>query len=139
MHDRAAFGRILHNLLSNAIKFTDSGRVRVLVRARPETFTVEVVDTGVGMDDAFLPRLFGEFVQASEGHARSHEGAGLGLAITKRLVGLMGGEIAVSSQKDEGTTFAVTLPRTRPDLAPSGDGADTAAQPAVAAMAGAGA
>src|SRR5690606_5197078 len=124
LHDRAAFGRVLHNLLSNAVKFTEAGEVRVIVRSTHDTFSVEVSDTGIGMDEAFLPKLFTEFKQESEGQARSHEGAGLGLAITKRLVELMGGTIAVGSRKGAGTTFTVTLPRTRPNATPAaGDGA----------------
>jgi PAS domain S-box-containing protein len=124
-HDRAALGRVLHNLLGNAVKFTEEGEVRVVVRSTPDAFTVQVSDTGIGIDPAFLPKLFTEFKQESDGHARSHEGTGLGLAISRRLVELMGGTITVASRKGIGTAFTVTLPRALPEAAeapPAGDG-----------------
>jgi CheY-like chemotaxis protein len=68
-------------------------------------------DTGIGIDEAFLPRLFDEFQQESTGTARSHEGSGLGLSIVRRLVELMDGTIAVESPDAGGTTITITLPR----------------------------
>jgi PAS domain S-box-containing protein len=128
-HDRAALGRVLHNLLGNAVKFTEEGEVRVVVRSTPDALTIQVSDTGIGIEAAFLPKLFTEFKQESEGHARSHEGTGLGLAISKRLVELMGGAITVASRKGIGTAFTVTLPRALPAAdAPAGDGAAPAAR-----------
>jgi PAS domain S-box-containing protein len=118
--DRVCLGRILTNLIGNAIKFTDEGRVHVAVEAGDAGVAVRVCDTGCGIAAAFLPHLFDEFKQESEGHARSHEGAGLGLAITKRLTDLLGGAIAVESTRPGGSTFTVSFPR-RPT--PSGDGA----------------
>ena len=109
--DAAALDRVVTNLVGNAVKFTDRGGVTVRVRADGAAVTLSVVDTGVGIDPAFLPHLFAEFRQASEGDGRSHEGTGLGLAITHRLVGLMGGEIDVESTPGVGTAFTVTLPR----------------------------
>ena len=72
---------------------------------------IEVDDTGVGIDEAFLPYLFDEFKQESTGLTRSHEGAGLGLAITRRLVALMKGRIAVQSTKGQGARFTLSFPR----------------------------
>jgi PAS domain S-box-containing protein len=109
--DPSAFHIILNNLIGNAIKFTPSGQVRVTVLDGDRFGVVEVRDTGVGIDDAFLPELFEEFKQESVGLTRSHEGAGLGLAITRRLVHLLKGTIEVESAKDYGTTFRVSLPR----------------------------
>ena len=116
--DRGALGRVLANLVSNAVKFTDAGRVRVCVYpaggapggAPGGGVEVAVTDTGCGMDDAFLATLYEPFQQASTGWGRSHEGTGLGLTITRRLVEDMGGTIRVESRKGEGTTFAVVLP-----------------------------
>ncbi|HLA63302.1 MAG TPA: ATP-binding protein [Rhodothermales bacterium] len=109
-HDPSALDRVLVNLVGNAIKFTQKGGVRVVLRPGSDAVRIDVQDTGVGIDEAFLPKLFEEFHQESTGVARSHEGTGLGLAISKRLVELMGGTIRVASRKGVGTTFAITLP-----------------------------
>jgi len=113
--DQGALRRVLHNLLSNAIKFTEAGgAVTVRVRDRKGTAVIEVEDTGVGIDPDRLPELFEPFKQASDGPDRSHEGSGLGLAVTRRLVDRMGGAIDVDTAKGEGTCFAVSLPQTVP-------------------------
>jgi PAS domain S-box-containing protein len=109
--DEAAFDRVLTNLVTNAIKFTEEGRVTVALRATPETAELTVADTGVGISESFLQRIFGAFEQESEGKMREYEGIGLGLTITKRLIDLMNGTIDVDSTKGEGTTVAVALPR----------------------------
>lgn len=109
--DRVALGRILSNLLSNAVKFTPDGSIRVEGGVEEDVCFVRVVDTGLGISDAFLPYVFDEFKQESEGLSRRHEGAGLGLAITKRLVEQMGGTIEVASEHGTGTTFTVRFPR----------------------------
>ena len=113
--DRAALRRVLHNLVDNAVKFTPAGTVVVTVAADGPAVRLVVADTGIGIAPGFLPRLFDEFTQASEGHARTHEGNGLGLSITKRLVELMGGEIAVESAPGEGTRVTVGLPAAPPE------------------------
>jgi PAS domain S-box-containing protein len=117
--DAGAMDRVLINLVGNAIKFTETGSVDVRVVDTDDTITLTVRDTGIGMDASFLPDLFSEFRQESEGEARSYEGTGLGMAITKKLVDLMNGEISVESTKGVGSTFTVTLPRGL-----SGDSAD---------------
>ena len=108
--DRAALGRVLTNLVSNAVKFTQAGGVVVGVRAADGGVEIAVSDTGEGMTDAFLEALYEPFQQASTGWARSHEGTGLGLTITRRLVEDMGGAIRVESAVGQGTTFTVRLP-----------------------------
>jgi len=108
--DRRYLEQILFNLVGNAIKFTNEGRVEVNVVAQARTVVLQVSDTGVGIDEAFLPHLFEEFKQESSGLDRSHEGSGLGLSITARLVDMMDGTIEVESEKGEGTTFMVTFP-----------------------------
>src|SRR5690606_6549766 len=105
--DRVALDRVLTNLLRNAIKFTEEGRVVVSVRARGAEVWVRVSDTGRGIGEAFLPKLFDAFHQESTGVTRSHEGTGLGLTITKRLVELMGGTITLESTPGEGSVFSV--------------------------------
>lgn len=110
--DAAALHRVLVNLLSNATKFTTAGEVRVTVGDDAEAGPfVRIRDTGEGIDAGFLPHLFEEFRQESSGLTRAHQGSGLGLSITRRLVGLMRGRIEVESVKGEGTTFTVYLPR----------------------------
>ncbi|PEN08811.1 histidine kinase [Longimonas halophila] len=110
--DKSALDRVLSNMISNAIKFTPSGgSVDVYLHPTPDAIEIAVADTGVGIDEAFLPDLFEAFTQESTGNTRAFEGSGLGLAITKRLVDLMGGTISVESTKGEGTTFTVRLPR----------------------------
>ena len=110
--DDAAFARVLHNLVGNALKFTETGGVTVRVSedAAAGRVVVRVEDTGIGIDEAFLPRVFGEFEQASAGVERTHEGAGLGLAISHQLVERMGGTITVESVLGVGTTFTLSFP-----------------------------
>lgn len=108
--DARCLDGILHNLIGNAVKFTDRGTVHVQVRVHDERIFVEVRDTGIGIDEGFMPYLFDEFKQESTGLARSHEGNGLGLAVTYRLVQLMGGDIEVVSTKGEGSVFTVSFP-----------------------------
>jgi len=112
MGDEQALRRIVTNLTENAIKFTPSGGV-VVVRGRADAsaVTVGVEDTGVGIDEAFLPNLFNAFEQEHGGLDREHEGSGLGLAITKRLVEALEGRIEVESEKGVGTRFRVELPQ----------------------------
>ncbi|WP_412061515.1 PAS domain S-box protein [Rubrivirga sp. IMCC45206] len=108
--DEAALARVLHNLMGNAIKFTDTGVVRLEVRPVDGRVLAVVRDTGIGIDEAFLPRIFGEFEQESTGSGRKYEGAGLGLALSRQLVDRMGGTITVESEKGVGTAFFVSLP-----------------------------
>ena len=110
--DRGALGSILHNLISNAVKFTENGHVHVTTGGDAEEVFVRVEDTGIGFDPAEAPLLFGEFVQASQGTRRSHEGVGLGLAITHRLVDLMNGTITAESTPGQGSAFTVRFSRT---------------------------
>lgn len=102
---------ILNNLIGNAIKFTEEGRITVRVDGDDTCGIIAVEDTGIGIDEEFLPHVFDEFRQESTGLARSHQGAGLGLTITRRMVEAMDGSITVCSTKGVGTTFTVTFPR----------------------------
>ena len=130
--------QILVNLLDNAVKFTPAGG-KVNLRAAREgqdtvRFTVE--DTGIGIAPEQLERIFAPFVQAESGLARPHEGAGLGLALVKRLVELHGGTVSVESTTGAagtagtGSRFHVTLPAApAADLEPDSAPLDTAATP----------
>ena len=114
--DRQYFGRVLTNLIGNAIKFTEEGGIRVEVAPREDRVCVHVRDTGVGIDESFLPHLFDEFKQESSGLARLHEGNGLGLTITARLVELMEGRIEVQSKKGKGSVFTVSFAVYSPEI-----------------------
>ncbi len=103
--------QILFNLLSNASKFTERGTITL--RAEPEGagLRFEVADTGIGMTEAQLGRLFQAFSQAEAATASKYGGTGLGLAISRMFCEMMGGEITVASVPGRGTTFTVRLPR----------------------------
>ncbi|WP_421917582.1 response regulator [Mesorhizobium sp.] len=106
--------QVLLNLIGNAIKFTDSGGVLVsIARARTETtdrLCFTIADTGPGLRDEDMERIFEEFEQADGTSTRTHGGAGLGLAISRRLVTAMGGTISVSSRLGQGSEFVVEIP-----------------------------
>lgn len=105
--DRACVDRIVTNLVDNAIKFTDGGAVKASVSVRGDVATLEVSDTGVGIDASFLPHLFDDFRQEQMEANREHEGSGLGLTVTKKLVDRLGGTIRITSQKGMGTSVYV--------------------------------
>ena len=102
----------LSNLLDNAIKFTDRGEIVLgLDRDGTGTLKLEVRDTGIGIDDDYLPRLFEPFSQEQAGHSRRFEGAGLGLAFARKCVELGGARISAASRKGEGSIFTIEFPR----------------------------
>jgi two-component system, NtrC family, sensor kinase len=108
--DERKVKQILLNLLSNAVKFTpDGGRVDVAAKLDADTVEISVKDTGVGIASEDQASLFEEFKQLGKDSSRKAEGTGLGLALTKRLVELHGGQIAVESAVGRGSTFRVTL------------------------------
>jgi len=110
--DKSKFKQILYNLLSNAIKFTPSpGTVTLGVREDEDQVTVSVADTGIGIKQDDLPKLFREFQQLDGSYTRRYEGTGLGLALCRRFVEMHGGRIWVQSQPGQGSTFTFTLPR----------------------------
>ena len=107
--DPARLQQIVQNLLTNALKFTESGAITLRVHATSRAVRIEVEDTGNGISARDLGRIFDEYGQAGEPHAR-RVGTGLGLAITKRLVELHGGSIHVASSLGQGSCFSVSLP-----------------------------
>ncbi|MEM8600062.1 MAG: ATP-binding protein [Bacteroidota bacterium] len=118
--DRSALTAIVTNLVTNALTFTDQGMVDVRLERDGPRAVLSVADTGRGIGEGFLPHLFEAFRQESDGLTLSNEGNGLGLAITKQLVDLLGGEIAVRSEVGTGTAFEVRLPLAAPSSV--GDG-----------------
>jgi PAS domain S-box-containing protein len=111
--DAGRLKQILYNYLSNAIKFTaQSGLIRINVKAEgPSEFRLEVTDTGVGISDKDIPRLFVQFQQLDATTSKRHQGTGLGLALTKRVVEAQGGRVGVESTPGVGSTFFAVLPR----------------------------
>ncbi|GGC01942.1 hybrid sensor histidine kinase/response regulator [Oxalicibacterium flavum] len=107
--------QVLINLLTNAVRFTDRGVVTLRVAAASEAIRFTVADTGIGIAAQDRERIFQPFERGATGRLRGEPGAGLGLAITKKLVRLMGGTIDVASTQGEGSTFTVTLPFERAD------------------------
>lgn len=105
---------ILNNLIDNAVKFTEKGEINIEMRAikkKSSSFAaIKIVDTGIGIEEKYKDIIFEEFRQVSEGYSRSHEGAGLGLALTKKMVQLLGGVISVDSSPGKGSVFTVMLP-----------------------------
>jgi hypothetical protein len=103
--------QILNNLLSNAIKFTDHGHVRLKLSCRPgKPVTFDVSDTGAGMTEAQVSRVFESFEQADGSISRRFGGTGLGLSIVRQLILLMGGMISIQSRPGEGTDVRVIIP-----------------------------
>ncbi len=113
--DERKLKQVLINLLSNAVKFTDEGgSVTLRARIAGERVEVEVEDTGIGIAAADQSVIFEEFRQAQAEHASKREGTGLGLALSKRLVELHGGQIGVRSEPGRGSVFFFNLPTTPP-------------------------
>ncbi|MGL6203036.1 MAG: sensor histidine kinase, partial [Giesbergeria sp.] len=116
--------QVLLNLLSNAIKFTETGQVALRVSCFDEPAAagagalpmvrLDVSDTGMGIREEDMARLFMPFHQIDSALSRKHDGTGLGLAICRRLTELMGGRVEVSSSWGQGSTFSIVLPMQAP-------------------------
>ena len=98
------------NLLSNALKFTFDGSIRIATRAEDGEAVVTVADTGIGISEQEMPRLFERFHRIENVRSRSNEGSGIGLALVQELVQLHGGTITAASTEGAGTTFTIRLP-----------------------------
>ncbi|MCB8944317.1 MAG: PAS domain-containing protein [Ardenticatenaceae bacterium] len=112
--DMTKFRQVLFNLLSNAAKFTESGDITLrmteaTVKSQP-TLLIQVSDTGIGMSQEQIVRLFQPFVQGDNSTTRKYGGTGLGLVISRRFCQMMGGDITVTSEPGKGSIFTVSLP-----------------------------
>lgn len=101
---------MLINLVGNAIKFTSQGTVAITAAIDGESVVVTVEDTGIGIGELDLDRIFQPFTQVDASPRRRYEGSGLGLSLCKRLAEMMGGTLAVRSQLGRGSTFTWRLP-----------------------------
>lgn len=101
----------LLNLTSNAAKFCENGVITIAVKQSVGCTEIAITDTGIGMTDEQVKRLFQPFTQADASITRKYGGTGLGLSITQRLMRLMGGEVEVVSASGKGSTFSLILPR----------------------------
>ena len=110
--DKLRFRQILFNLLSNAVKFSkeEGGTVTIITKKEEDMAKFSVSDTGIGVREEDMSKLFNEFEQLDSGISRNYGGTGLGLAISKKLVELHGGKIWAESRYGEGSTFTFTLP-----------------------------
>ena len=114
--DELRIRQIMINLLNNAVKYTESGEVEMDVTMKDRTedslsLCVRVRDTGIGIKDEDRSRIFGDFQRLDEKHNSKVEGTGLGLSIVKRMLGLMNGDIEVSSKYGEGSVFTASIPQ----------------------------
>ncbi|MCP4238513.1 MAG: hypothetical protein GY770_33900, partial [Aestuariibacter sp.] len=107
--DENRLQQILHNLIGNAVKFTESGSVEVSAVTGDEQIVVSVSDTGIGIPAEEQERIFDAFEQADASIEREYGGTGLGLAVTRQLVELHGGELRLESAPGEGSVFSFTL------------------------------
>jgi signal transduction histidine kinase/class 3 adenylate cyclase len=117
--DREKFDRLVTNLLSNAVKFTPAGFVEVSTSLEGDSFVLSVRDTGVGISQDELPKIFDRFRQADGGAAREFEGSGIGLALVKEIAKLHGGTAGAQSEPGRGSRFTVTIPLGKDHLSPS--------------------
>jgi|GEM_PF-2055747 len=108
--DPVRLRQVIYKLVANGLKFTAEGGVRVRAEGGSTGLVITVSDTGVGIPPKMLPHLFEKFVQVEGGATREYGGAGLGLAICRRLVDLMGGTLTVESELGRGSTFTILLP-----------------------------
>ncbi|HEY0636794.1 MAG TPA: ATP-binding protein, partial [Pseudonocardiaceae bacterium] len=110
--DAGMWEKVVLNLLTNAVKYTFEGSVHVRLTATDGHVELAVADTGIGVPEEELPTLFRRFHRVRGNTGRSHEGAGIGLALVRELAELHGGSVGVSSREGAGSTFRVRLPRT---------------------------
>ena len=115
--DQTKLRQCLFNLLSNAAKFTENGTITLSARRGGDHVVFQVADSGIGMTEEQLAKLFQRFSQADASTTRKFGGTGLGLAITRALCRLLGGDVAVESEAGRGSTFTITIPATMADQA----------------------
>jgi two-component system chemotaxis sensor kinase CheA len=108
--DKDKLEHITLNLISNAIKFSEKGSVSVVVYNKDNDLFIKVIDTGIGISQENQDKIFSEFQQIESGNSKKYSGAGLGLAICKRFVNLLGGRLTLESNENVGSVFEVLIP-----------------------------
>ena len=109
--DKYSYCQIFTQIIDNAIKYTKSGRIEIRLYSNQEgKITIDVIDTGIGIDNKYLPYLFKTFSQEDNSYSRMFEGTGLGLALVKKYCELNEAQIFVNSKKGKGSTFKVIVP-----------------------------
>ena len=108
--DQDKIKQIVLNLLSNAAKFTHEGKISLQMRRADSKLLVHVTDSGIGINEEALGRIFEEFQQADTSTTRQYGGTGLGLAISRNLARLLGGDLTATSEPGQGSTFTLTIP-----------------------------
>ena len=111
--NRDRLKQMMINLIDNALKYTEKGSVKVEMKAVGHWIKLSVSDTGIGIPDEYLERLFERFYRVDKGRSRNQGGTGLGLSIVKHIVLLYKGKISVVSKVNEGTTFEILFPRSK--------------------------
>jgi C4-dicarboxylate-specific signal transduction histidine kinase/ActR/RegA family two-component response regulator len=114
IQDERKLRRVVINLLTNAAKFTERGTIAVSVRRRNNLVDISVADSGIGIAQEFLGRIFEEFERIETRGERPREGTGLGLSICRRFAMLMSGEVTVQSRPGKGSTFTLSIPIVHP-------------------------
>tara|TARA_B100001750_G_scaffold235097_1_gene237208 strand:- start:128 stop:1453 length:1326 start_codon:yes stop_codon:yes gene_type:complete len=109
-NDQTKLRQILFNMLSNAAKFTKKGTVTLAITESGDDIKFAVIDTGIGMNEEQLGKVFEEFTQAESSTSKDYGGTGLGLPISKMMTEMMGGRMDVESEAGKGTTFSITIP-----------------------------
>jgi signal transduction histidine kinase len=108
--DEYSINQIFSHLIENAIKYTNQGKIEININRDPRNnIYVDIIDTGIGISNDYLPMLFTPFSREEHGYTRTFEGNGLGLALVKKYCELNGAEIKVNSIKNIGTTFRITF------------------------------
>jgi signal transduction histidine kinase len=120
--DPVKLRQILLNLLANAVKFTERGEIRLGATTDGDVVTITVSDTGIGIAEEHLERVFEPFWQVDQSPTRRAGGAGLGLAVTRRLANWLGGDVRVTSAGGEGARFDVSLPVRWREVPGAGEG-----------------
>ena len=110
--DPSSLSKVISDIIDNSVKYTEKGFINITsgYDNKSKEVYAKIRDTGVGIDDNYLPKIFEAFRQESLGYSRAYQGAGLGLPLAKRLLDLMDGRIEIDSKKNEGTTIIIYLP-----------------------------
>jgi signal transduction histidine kinase/ActR/RegA family two-component response regulator len=118
INDKVRFSQVFNNLLNNAYKYTDAGKIQFGYMVQKNTVLFFVSDTGIGIENTHLEKIFQEFYKIEDDPSRFYRGTGIGLAICKKIVELMGGKIWVESSPGKGSTFYFSMPYVPADAFP---------------------